>query len=75
MDYNTALLTAAILGTRPTGIAELETNSALWATIHNLANDNLRQAEHKMTTKIGKKSKDAYFTEKKRQLRAAGQAA
>ncbi len=77
--FNTAQLAAAILNTyghRGEWVSLLNRespkyNNALWCTIKLISDGNLRQAEHKMSSRIGRKAAKAYKQAK--ELQAIGQ--
>ncbi|MCP4479062.1 MAG: hypothetical protein GY818_13335 [Planctomycetaceae bacterium] len=74
--FDTAKLTSAILSTVPKWETKLNRSSptysnGLWCVIKLISDGNLRQAEHKMATRIGRVATKAYKTEK--ELQAIGQ--
>ena len=77
MTYNTALLVSSILATFGNGWGDMlnkdsaNYNLQLWTTIYLLSEGNMKQAQHKMATKIGRKACAAYKEEKERQYWAS----
>ena len=78
--FNTAKLAAVILNTfgeRGEWVSLLNRespkyNNELWCTIKLISDGNLRQAEHKMASRIGRKAHKAYKQAK--EIQAFGQA-